>query len=96
MTSIGSLLGPEAVSAAVRLLGESGMSVRVQPSPWHLGPESADVRDAWIDGWIGAAREQDPGLDGRADAYRGRRRSQAVGGQLRAVVHHVDLLAWPS
>lgn len=96
MTAIGSLLGPEAVSVAAHLFDESRMNVRVQPSPWHLGPECPDVLDAWLDGWVGAAREHDPGLDEGADAYRARRQRQTDAGQLHAVVHHVDLLAWPT
>jgi len=89
------LLGPDAASLVVARFAAAGWNVRTARTPWRLGPESADLLLAWLDGWIAAAVEQRPGLAPAAREYRRSRRSQAAADGLRAVVSHEDLLAWP-
>ena len=51
----GGRLGPDAISAVPGAI--------VRPSPWHLDAAHADLAAAWLDGWVAAAREQEPALD---------------------------------
>ncbi len=81
----GGRLGPDAAHAV------PGSVVR--PSPWRLGADDGDLIAAWLDGWVAAACEQEPGLD--AAAYRERRLAQAAAGELAVTVHHADLLVLP-
>jgi hypothetical protein len=90
------LLGPDAGSAVARLFADAGWRTSVDPTPWRLGAPDAAPIAVWLDGWIGAAVEQRPELGVRADAYRARRLAQLDAGDLRVVVHHEDLLAWPA
>jgi len=83
-------LGPDAVVAAVRLLG--GQDCVLRPSPWRLGPGEADLIAEWLDGWIAAAYEQDPALP---RDYLHRRLAQAAAGELTVTVDHADLLVLP-
>jgi hypothetical protein len=85
----GGRLGPDAVAAAVEALGDD---VLVRPSPWHLGAAHADLTAEWLDGWIGAACDQEPALTAEASAYRGRRLTQLAAGELSVSVDHRDLL----
>jgi hypothetical protein len=87
------LLGPDAVDAAVDAFGRYGVGVEVRPSPWRLGPDEADLAAEWFAGWIGAAVEQRPELAGRVGGYARRRIAQAASGRLGVVVHHQDVLA---
>ena len=82
----GRRLGPDAGVVAAQALREAGMEVLTRTSPWRLGAAQADLIAAWLTGWIGAACEQDPGLD--AGAYTRRRLAQVT-------VEHIDLLALP-
>ena len=50
----------------------------------------------WLEGWVAAAVEERPALEEWADEYLQTRRAQLADGTLRVVVHHQDLLAWPS
>jgi Methyltransferase domain len=77
-------LGPDAVD---RLRGI------VRPSPWRLDAAHAELMAEWLDGWVAAACEQDPGLD--AGAYLDRRLAQAAAGELAVTVDHADLLVLP-
>ena len=85
------LLGPDGVVAAVRALRDADCVMR--PSPWRLGPSDAALAAGWLDGWVAAACEQEPGLD--AGAYRERRLAQAAAGELAVTVDHADLLVLP-
>jgi hypothetical protein len=91
----GELLGPEAITAACEAFGRHGATVRVHPSPWRLGPATADLTAEWLRGWVGAAVEQSPELAERAQAYLDARLEACAAGELRVVVHHSDLLALP-
>jgi hypothetical protein len=77
-------LGPDAVAAV-------GGEVTARPSPWRL--KSGALLDAWLDGWLRAAGEQEPGADG--EAYAERRLEQAAAGELTVTVGHADLLVLP-
>jgi len=89
------LLGPDAVDAAAELFRGHGHEVVVRPSPWRLGAAETALAAAWFAGWLGAAREQDPGLATATAAYGEQRRSEAAAGRLAVTVGHADLLALP-
>jgi hypothetical protein len=84
------LLGPDAVDVAVHAFERLGALVYRRPSPWRLG--QATLTAEWLKGWVVTACEQQPDLAASAEAYV-RRRLEV--GELRAVVHHSDLLALP-
>jgi SAM-dependent methyltransferase len=88
------LLGPDAVAAAAGIFSSLGARVDVRPSPWRLGGGDAALVGAWLRGWVGAAVEQEPGLN--AEAYLARRLDEASSGRLRITVDHADLLAHPT
>ena len=50
---------------------------------------------SWLEGWVAAAIEQRPALLEWGDEYLLRRMRQLARGELRAVVHHADVLAYP-
>ncbi|WP_407702026.1 SAM-dependent methyltransferase [Streptomyces toyocaensis] len=87
------LLGPDAVTVAAEAFAEHGATVRLNPSPWRLGPEQAELTGQWLRGWVGAAVEERPELGARADGYLADRLEACAAGELRVVVHHSDLLA---
>jgi Methyltransferase domain len=72
-------LGPDAVG---RLRGI------LRPSPWRLG--AGELTAAWLEGWVAAACEQEPSLDG--GAYLERRLGHA---ELTVTVDHTDVLVQP-
>ncbi len=87
------LLGPDAVTAAFARI--HGPEVLVRPSPWRLGPAEAGLAAEWLEGWLAAACEQEPGLAAEAADYRERRLAQAAAGTLAVTVDHADLLVLP-
>ncbi|MGP4085659.1 trans-aconitate methyltransferase [Streptomyces sp. KR55] len=87
------LLGPDAVTVACEAFADYGATVRVQPSPWKLGPDESKLTAQWLRGWVGAAVEQRPELAARAQKYLAARLAACAAGELRVVVHHSDLLA---
>ncbi|MET7454247.1 class I SAM-dependent methyltransferase [Streptomyces sp. NPDC005574] len=89
----GGLLGPDAVTAACESFSERGATVRLNPSPWRLGPAESALTAQWLRGWVGAAIEERPELEARADRYLRERLAACAAGELRVVVHHTDLLA---
>ncbi|MER6736746.1 class I SAM-dependent methyltransferase [Streptomyces puniciscabiei] len=89
------LLGPDAVTVACEAFAARGAAVRVHPSPWRLGPAESALIEQWLRGWVGAAVEQRPALRDRAERYLQDRLAACAAGELRAVVHHSDLLALP-
>ncbi|MFI1444910.1 class I SAM-dependent methyltransferase [Streptomyces fructofermentans] len=89
----GDLLGPDAVDAACDAFARHGATVRVHPSAWRLGPDESALTAQWLEGWVGAAVDQDPELAPRAEEYLRERLAQCAAGELNAVVHHCDLLA---
>jgi hypothetical protein len=91
----GGKLGPDAVAAAVDLLGGTAAEVIVRPSPWRLDATRAELAAEWLGGWVAAACEQEPALAAQAGAYRDRRLAQVAAGELGVVVDHADLLVLP-
>lgn len=89
------LLGPDAVTAACEAFDQLDTTVRVHSSPWQLDADRAALTAEWLRGWTGAAVEQRPDLAVRAEEYLRRRLESCEAGELRAVVHHSDLLALP-
>lgn len=87
------LLGPDAVDAACEAFSERGATVRVNPSPWRLGPGEAELTAQWLRGWVGAAVEERPELAARAERYLRDRLAACAAGELHVTVHHSDLLA---
>ncbi|WP_327720590.1 methyltransferase domain-containing protein [Streptomyces sp. NBC_00490] len=87
------LLGPDAVTVACEAFSELGATVRLNPSPWRLGPAESALTAQWLRGWVGAAVEQRPELRERADRYLRARLEACEAGELSVVVHHTDLLA---
>ena len=90
------LLGPDAATVVGDLFRAAGWSVRVADSPWRLGPGDQALIAEWLDGWLDAAVAQRPALHEWAAEYARMRTAQLAADRLRVVVHHVDLLAWPS
>ncbi|NVI87260.1 SAM-dependent methyltransferase [Actinomadura sp. BRA 177] len=91
----GDLLGPDAVTAAIKAFGRRGATVLTRPSPWRLGPGQSTLTAAWLRGWVGAAVEQQPDLASFAGDYLSRRLADCAAGRLSVEVHHLDLLALP-
>jgi Methyltransferase domain len=87
------LLGPDAVEAAVAGFACQGVDVRLQSSPWRLGADDGDLVSEWLTGWLAAAYEQRPELAVAAAGYARRRLAEAATGRLGVVVQHQDLLA---
>ncbi|WP_371668198.1 class I SAM-dependent methyltransferase [Streptomyces sp. NBC_00289] len=89
----GDLLGPDAVTVACEAFSDRGATVRLNPSPWRLGPAESALTAQWLRGWVGAAVEERPELEARADRYLRERLAACAAGELRVTVHHSDLLA---
>ncbi|WP_405794517.1 trans-aconitate methyltransferase [Streptomyces longwoodensis] len=89
------LLGPDAVTVAAEAFADRGATVKIQPSPWRLGPAEAALTAQWLRGWVGAAVEQRPELAARAERYLAARLAACAAGDLQVTVHHSDLLALP-
>lgn len=89
------LLGPDAAAAAIAAFTRRRADVAVRHSPWRLGADQALLATEWLNGWVGAACEQQPELSAELATYAQRRLAEAAAGRLRVTVHHHDLLAWP-
>lgn len=89
------LLGPDAASMAGAAFTALGADVTVSSSPWHLGPEERALTAAWLEGWVGAAVEQEPALGTDSAAYVRARMEQVEAGELTVRVDHHDLLVLP-
>jgi hypothetical protein len=96
VSDIGRRLGPDAVEVAVEDFARLGREVEVRPSPWRLGPDSAELTRQWLAGWLGAACEQRPQLEELRPSYVERRLAELDEGRLRVTVHHQDLLVHPA
>ncbi len=92
----GRRLGPDALDAAVDGFSRLGLEVMVRPSPWRLGADHSALTTAWLEGWVGPACEQRPGLEQVRDSYVRRRLTELAEGRLSVTVHHQDLLALPT
>ena len=92
-TGLGPALGPTAVEAAARLLGEAGYRVETDTSDWRLGAEDAPIQHALLAGWMSAAREVDQSAARGLAAWLTRRRDLIAAGRSRLTVGHRDLFA---
>lgn len=90
------LRGPDAATAAAESFRRAGWSVEIADSPWRLGSAEPALTAEWLEGWVAAAIEQRPALREWGDEYLLTRLRQLARGELRVVVHHVDLLASPT
>jgi hypothetical protein len=88
-------LGRYGAPIARGLFAEAGWHVRPSTTLWQLDHRRPQLLAEWLDGWVGAAVEQDSALCSQASRYLHLRRSQIERGELAVVVRHVDLLAWP-
>jgi hypothetical protein len=89
------LLGPDAVTAAAEAFRRRGAVVRTARSPWRLDSNRTALVEEWLRGWVEAGCVDRPDLASHADGYLRRRLDACGTGDLRAVVHHADLLALP-
>ena len=81
------LLGPDAIDATSEAFARFGAETVVRPSLWRLAkPGDAALIAAWLEGWVGAAAEQDPSLP--VGDYLQRR---LEADDLSVVVEHGDL-----
>lgn len=94
-TARGTLLGPDALEAAVEAFRRLGADVIVRESPWRLGVADTALIVEWLAGWLGAACEQDGEFAAASSLYRRRRLRDAVAGRLAVTVAHADLLVLP-
>jgi hypothetical protein len=90
------LLGPDSAHAATRAFEGLGATVHRRPSSWRLSQDDTALVAQWLQGWVSAACEQEPGLTRDAMPYLRRRLSQCTEGELRATIDHEDLLALPA
>lgn len=88
------LLGPDAAAATTAAFERHGMTVRTVDTPWRLGDDDHALTTRWLTERVAAAVEQQPDLAERATAALHRRLVNCA--PLRAVIHHVDLLALPN
>jgi hypothetical protein len=86
------LLGPDAAGAATRAFADLGRVVVRHASPWTLDATVPDLTRAWLDGWLHAAREQEPWLGKDLADYAEQRRADLAAGRLYVRVQHCDLL----
>lgn len=94
-TGHGPLTGPLAVNVASHALKQKGYTIHLAPSLWHLVSRDSALLNAWLEGWVGAACEQDPSLRPCATDYLGWRVEQIEVDKLTVTIHHHDLLALP-
>jgi hypothetical protein len=95
LTDRGRLLGPDAVGSALQELAQLETEVIVRPSPWRLGPSEGELAAEWLNGWVGAACEQEAELAAQVAPYVRRRLAEAAAGALRVTVDHADILISP-
>lgn len=88
--------GRHAPPIARDLFAAAGWQVRQSSTLWRMDHQQSDLLSEWFSGWVDAAVEQQPQLQGEADRYRRSRRAQLELGELNARVEHMDFLAWPS
>jgi hypothetical protein len=88
-------LGRYGAPIARGLFTEAGWQVSQSTTVWSLDHRQPQLLQAWLDGWIDAAVEQEPALRAKAERYRQLRTSEIERGELAVEVRHVDLLAWP-
>ncbi|MEX0732754.1 MAG: class I SAM-dependent methyltransferase [Aquisalimonadaceae bacterium] len=93
---LGPALGPDAARRAAAVFAEAGYTVQLQPSPWLLGPESASLQGALLDGWLRAAMEQEQAHAPDFLDWAVRRHNCIRYSEAHVVVGHQDLFAIPA
>jgi SAM-dependent methyltransferase len=88
------LLGPDAPTATADAFRRHGMTVRTADTPWRLDDRDRALIGRWLVERVAAAVEQQPDLAARAPEATHRKLVNHA--TLRAVIHHVDLLALPN
>ncbi|WTJ89575.1 class I SAM-dependent methyltransferase [Streptomyces sp. NBC_01537] len=86
---------PEGAPAPCDAPHQTPRPIRPGSAGQTLGDDHRALTAEWLRGWTGAAVEQRPDLGERAEEYLRLRLEQCEAGELRAVVHHSDLLALP-
>ena len=92
----GPALGPGAAAAAAAAFRALGYDLRTAPSDWTVGPESAALQAALIDGWSTAAAEIAPGESDALRHWAEHRRAHVAAGRSRLRVGHLDISGKPA
>lgn len=89
------LLGPRAPAAAAAAFRAAGYAVVAVATPWRLAAADAALAGEWLEGWIDAATQAQPGRQSAFAAVRQAHADALHDGRLQVEVGHVDLLALP-
>ena len=87
---LGPALGPDAAGRAAQHLGAKGFDVAQAESPWHLGPDMAELQIALTSGIAQAAADA-----GAQNARDWGQRRQMAAQNTRCTIGHLDILAIP-
>lgn len=90
----GPALGPDGAGALGAALRSRGFEVRIEVSPWRLGPGDAELVAALLAGIAGVAAGPGGVIKAEVEDWLAFRQSRAADG--RCLVGHVDLLAAPA
>lgn len=91
---LGPALGGAAAVGWALALRTAGYRVHDAASVWRLGSTHPLLTAAWLEGYVRAACEQQPGLRDRAGEWLTGRLGQLAQGALQIQVAHRDVLAW--
>jgi hypothetical protein len=91
----GPALGPGAGRMAERIFAAQGYRIRCAPSDWRIGPQSADLQHALVQGWLEAACEIAPHRAAALRDWAGRRRAHIETACSELRIGHVDIIAIP-
>lgn len=87
----GPALGPDGAAALAAALRARGFEVRVEASPWRLGPDDSELGAALLAGIAGVAAGPGGIVEAEVEDWLAFRRARAADGH--CLVGHVDLLA---
>lgn len=90
------LAGPSAAAHLASRIEGLGAEVVRAHTPWRLAAGHTALIERFLTDRVDAAREAQPGIEGVACAWLGRRLGQARAGTLAVVVDHEDLLILPA
>jgi len=92
---LGPALGPAAAARAVEIFEHAGYAVSSLDSPWQIGPDQPALQAALLQGWLGAAVEQEPASQARFRDWAAAHRRHIDQGLAVWSVGHRDLFAIP-
>ncbi|MBW8171557.1 hypothetical protein K0651_00640 [Ornithinimicrobium sp. Arc0846-15] len=92
--SRGTLSGPAGIEAAATAFAKCQWQVLRVPTPWTLDANSTAMTRRWLQDRVAAASELLPDSP-ELGAWATAREAQLNAGELRVIVEHEDLLAWP-